>query len=270
MSTCPPPPGCLHVPRLLLLSRSHIAVVCRLYQLAPPLLAAYTCHGLLLLLRSHIAVVCWLCRLAPPRWLPTHTAVCCCCCSHTSLSFAGCVDLPPHRLPTHTAFGCCCCGPILLLLAGYADSPPLLHLPPRPTPISHACAYHPNNRCAKHAWLTNHQHHAHHPNKTAEGARSSLAHALPHPHRQGRRGVATDCNCLQLRTTQPPPRQAETHSRENGRCTRGDKSRLFRPGADLRGGVCATCLSRHKHPFGKCKACRLWNGAAAGASIRKI
>ena len=266
----------------------------------PPPLAAYTCHGcccchghILLSFAGYInlpppcwlptrAMVCCCCcghillsfagyvDLPPPRWLPTHTAVCCCCCSHTSLSFAGCVDLPPHRLPTHTAFGCCCCGPILLLLAGYADSPPLLHLPPRPTPISHACAYHPNNRCAKHAWLTNHQHHAHHPNKTAEGARSSLAHALPHPHRQGRRGVATDCNCLQLRTTQPPPRQAETHSRENGRCTRGDKSRLFRPGADLRGGVCATCLSRHKHPFGKCKACRLWNGAAAGASIRKI
>ena len=60
------------------------------------------------------------------------------------------------------------------------------------------------------------------------------------------------------------PRQ-ETRSRDNGRRTRGEQDQFFRSGADPRGAVCATCLGRHEHPFGKCTAHKLWNGAVAGA-----
>ena len=61
------------------------------------------------------------------------------------------------------------------------------------------------------------------------------------------------------------PRQGETRPRDNSRRTRGEHDQFFRSGADSRGAVCATCLGRHEHAFGKCTARKLWNGAAAGA-----
>ena len=61
------------------------------------------------------------------------------------------------------------------------------------------------------------------------------------------------------------PCQGETRSRDNSRRTRGEHDQFFRSGADSRGAVCATCLGRHEHAFGKCTARKLWNGAAAGA-----
>ena len=64
------------------------------------------------------------------------------------------------------------------------------------------------------------------------------------------------------------PRRGETRTRNNGKRGKGDQGQFFRSGADSRGGVCATCLGRHEHTFGKCEARKLWNGAAAGA--RKV
>jgi hypothetical protein len=60
-------------------------------------------------------------------------------------------------------------------------------------------------------------------------------------------------------------RRGETRARDNGKRAKGDKGHFFRPGADSRGGVCATCLGRHEHNYGKCDARKLWNGSTAAS-----
>ena len=67
------------------------------------------------------------------------------------------------------------------------------------------------------------------------------------------------------RADDSPHHQTEKTSRDYSGRSKRDRGEFFRPGAGPRGGVCAVCLGRHEHDFGKCEARRLWDGSAGTA-----
>jgi hypothetical protein len=59
--------------------------------------------------------------------------------------------------------------------------------------------------------------------------------------------------------------QSERQPRSSSKRPRHDKAEFFQPGAGPRGGVCAACLGRHEHAFGKCEGHKLWDGSPGSA-----
>ena len=64
---------------------------------------------------------------------------------------------------------------------------------------------------------------------------------------------------------EPQPDCPDRLSRDSARRPRRVKSEFFQPGAGPRGGVCAVCLGRHEHNFGKCEEPRLWDNSASAS-----
>jgi hypothetical protein len=63
----------------------------------------------------------------------------------------------------------------------------------------------------------------------------------------------------------PPRHQTDKRPRDGSRRPRKDKTEFFQLGAGPRGGVCAACLGRHDHAFGKCSGHKLWDGSDGAA-----
>jgi hypothetical protein len=62
-----------------------------------------------------------------------------------------------------------------------------------------------------------------------------------------------------------PPRPQSERPRDGSRRFKKERSEVFPPGATPRGGVCAACLGRHDHAYGKCEGRKLWDGTDASA-----
>ena len=101
-----------------------------------------------------------------------------------------------------------------------------------------------------------------------EGGRESSyrARSISPMHPEPSRKCLRSCSPHQVDDS-PPRRRAEKSSRDNTGRSKRDKGEFFPSGTGPRGGVCAVCLGHHDHPFGRCKARKLWDGS--GETARK-